>query len=307
MLKKLSGYTLALIGLTAFFTSSCKKEYASINNVDSTAITTYIKQNNLTSSMVEDSAKTGFYYQIITPGTGKTFANSDSVLYNYSIKGLDNGVVYQPERPNGNYGTFVGYTYNVTYVSSSVANLVVISAVREVMEKLKPGGSARILIPSYLAFGKNGLGGIPANENIDMTVTVYPETVQWQLDDRLIREFIAAKGLTMIKDPSRIYYSIANVGSGTYPITDNSGIYCNYTLRLRDGLVLDTETDFFGTLGSGGLIAGWTLILPGKLQKGGQMRFIVPSDLAYGTTTTTGGLQGNTILDYSITITSVTQ
>ena len=308
MLKKLSGYTLALIGLTAFFTSSCKKEYEGINSVDSTKIIDYIKQNNLT-GMVQDSAKTGFYYQITAPGTGNTFTNSDSVLYNYSIKGLLNGTTYQDFRPNRNYGTYVGYTYNITYATA----VKEIPAVVTVMNKLKPGGSARILVPSFLAFGKNGSGDIPSNENLDLTITVYPETEQTKLDDRLIKEFIAAKGLTMIKDPSGVYYSISAVGSGTYAITDNSSIVCNYTGRLKDGTVFDYGTDAPFTLGSG-TIEGWTKTLPGKIEKGGKIRMLIPSNMAYGkvggsiASSLTGIIvPANAILDFDVTISSVTQ
>ncbi|WP_158798306.1 FKBP-type peptidyl-prolyl cis-trans isomerase [Pedobacter sp. L105] len=302
MLKKLSGFALALIGITAFFTSSCTKSYEGINSVDSTKISTYIKQNNLT-SMVEDSAKTGYYYQIVSPGTGKTFVNSDSVLYNYSIKGLDNGTLYLDNRPNGNYNSFVGYTYNIAYQSVSYPIL----AVRDVMNKLKPGGVARILVPSYQAFGKNGVGSIPGNENIDLTITVYPETNQALLDDRLIREYVAAKGLTMTKDPSGVYYNVAKPGSGTYPITDNSTIYVKYTGMTRDGLVVDSDTtgNTSFTLGSGGL-KGWTDVLPGKVQRDGVIRMILPSGLGYGTTTS-GLINPNEIIDYNFTIVSVLQ
>jgi FKBP-type peptidyl-prolyl cis-trans isomerase FkpA len=303
MLKKLSGYTLALVGLTLIFTS-CKKDYESIQSVDSQKISDYIAKNNLT-GMVADSAKTGYYYQIVTQGTGAFLKNTDSVLYNGEIKGMENGTVYSnsSNNGNGNLSTYVGYT--------SQLNGVTIPAIREVMLKMRRGGVARILLPSYLAYGKNGSGNIPSNENIDLTITTYPEVTQAERDDKLIQQFIASKGLNMIKDPSGVYYSIAAVGAGTYPITVNSTIETSYTGRLVDGTIFDANTD--ASLLLSGTIKGWSLTLPGKLQRDGKIRMLIPSGLAYGTSSQAGsttypnGIPSNAILDFDLQILSVLQ
>jgi FKBP-type peptidyl-prolyl cis-trans isomerase FkpA len=298
MLKKLSGYTLALIGLTILF-SSCQKDYESIQSVDAKKITDYISKNNLTGLMKEDSLKSGYYYQILTPGTGTTFKNTDSVLYNGVVQSLENSTVYLTTDTNGNLGTYVGYTNTLNGAS--------IPAIRDVITKLKPGGKARIILPSYLAFGKNGLdaSNIPSNENIDLYINTAPEKIQWQLDDRRLRAFIAAKGLTMIKDDSRVYYSISAVGTGTEAISLTSTVTAKYTLRLIDGTVVQSSTDgtFSAVLNT--LIPAWQKVLPGKLLAGGKIRMLIPSDLAYGTTAQTG-ITANACLDYDIEITAVT-
>lgn len=299
MLKKLSGYTLALIGLTVLF-ASCKKDYESAQTIDSTKIKAYIAANNLT-TMVEDSAKTGYYYQILTPGTGDTYKLTDSVLYSAEAKGLENGTVYIAKPDFYNLGTFVAYTGGVSATSTRTG--LSIPALTDVIKKLKPGGSARILLPSYLAWGRNGSDNIPPNENIDITVTTYADKSQTALDDRLIAEFISTKGLTMTKDPSGVYYSISAVGSGTYPITKYSTFNATYTGRYKDGTVFDSNTDLSFTLSA--TIQGWIDVLPGKLEKGGKMRMIIPSRLAYGTTGN-GSVPANAILDFDIEITSVT-
>jgi FKBP-type peptidyl-prolyl cis-trans isomerase FkpA len=296
MLKKFSGYILALAGLTIIFTS-CKKDYESIQSVDSKKITDYIAANNLT-GMVEDSAKTGYYYQILTQGTGAFLKNTDSILYNGVAKGMENGVTYFSNASYANLGTFVGYTELLSYRSASHS----IPAIHDVMLKLKRGGSARILLPSYLAFGKNGVGDIPSNENIDLTITTYPDTTQTQLDDRLTQAFVTSKGLSMIKDPSGVWYSISAVGSGTYPITVTSTIQVSYTMRFTDGTVAQTSPDFTRALNT--QLPGWIAVLPGKLQKGGKIRMIIPSYLAYGPGGD-GNIPGNAILDFDVEILSV--
>ena len=306
MFKKLPKYILALIGLTILFTS-CKKEYESIQSVDSKKITDFIVANNLTNLMVEDSAKTGYYYQILSQGTGAQLKTTDSVLYNGVLTGLDNRTVYGNSATPGNVnlGTLVGYT--------NALNGVTITAIRDVMLKLKRGGIARILLPSHLAYGKNGSGDIPSNQNMDITITTYADTTQAQRDDRLISEFVASKGLSMIKDPSGVYYSISAVGSGTYPITVNSTVSANYTGRYIDGTVFQSSTDAVdfnfspveGNLG----VSGWRYVMPGKVEKDGKIRMIIPSRLAYGTTGSggTGGVPANAILDFDVVVVSVMQ
>jgi len=297
MLKKLSGYTLALVGLTVLF-SSCKKDYESIQSVDAKKITDYIAKNNLT-SMVEDPNKTGYYYQILTPGTGDTFKNPDSVLYNGEVKGLENGNVYLTTNANGNLGTYVGYT--------NTLNGAAIPAIRDVILHLKPGGTARIILPSYLAFGKNGndASNIPSNENIDLYITTYPETVQSVRDENVISAFIKKSGLTMVREDSGVYYAIAAVGTGTEVISSTSSITVKYTGRYLDGSVFDSSTDgtFVSVLGD--LIQGWGKVLPGRLIAGGKVRMIIPSALAYGTAGS-GSVPGNACLDFDVEIINVT-
>ncbi|MET1055297.1 MAG: FKBP-type peptidyl-prolyl cis-trans isomerase [Pedobacter sp.] len=300
MLKKLSGYILALAGLTIIF-SSCKKDYESIQDTDSSKITDYIAKNNLT-GMVQDEAKTGYYYQIVTPGTvGSVLKNTDTILYTGSFKGMENGTSYFATASYYNLNTFVGYTNSISY--NSVAYNI--PAIRDVMLKMKRGGTARVLLPSYLAFGRNGAGDIPSNENIDLTITTFPDTTQAQLDDRLIQAFVTSKGLSMTKDPSGVWYSVSAAGSGTYPITVNSTIQTSYTGRFTDGTVFDSSTD--RTFEIAGVVAGWAKVIPGRLQKGGKIRMIIPSRLGYGKSGDGTIIPGNAILDFDVEILSVTQ
>ncbi|MBB6501377.1 FKBP-type peptidyl-prolyl cis-trans isomerase [Pedobacter cryoconitis] len=302
MLKKLSQFALALIGLTVLF-SSCKKDYESIQSVDTKKIQDYITANNLT--VIPDSAATGYFYQIKTAGTGTAnFKLTDSVLYQLTVKGLENGTVYWETPSTANLGTYVGYTNGLISTDATIASISV-PAIRDVMLKLKPGGSARILLPSYLAYGKNGSGGVPSNENIDLLVSTFPEKVQQTLDDRLINDFIKKNSLTMTKDPSRVYYSISTPGTGVGgAITMSSTLVINYTGRYLDGTVFQTNVagTFTSTLAS--LVKGWGAVIPGKITAGGKMRILIPSDLGYGSTLS-NGIPGNSVLDFDIEIVSV--
>ena len=303
---QLSLFTLLLA--TVIF-SSCKKEYESIQSIDDAAIKSYISKNNLT-SMVPDPDKTGFYFQVTNPADGTLFLNSDSVLYDITLKSLNNGTTYLQPDANGNLGTYVGYSNSVTdpKLSSGTFN---IPAIRTAILGLKPGGTARVLLPSFLGFGKNGLGAIPSNENLDFTIKTYPYRKQWLFDEDKIKNFLTTKGLTATKDPSRIYYIVNTVGTGDAVNGVESTVTMKYTARLLDGTTFDSSTDGTFSIALAGLIEAWQIMIP-KFKVGSKFRMIVPSDLAYkssGSRDNTTGLYRvppNSILDFDIEIVSVT-
>ncbi len=107
-----------------------------------------------------------------------------------------------------------------------------------------------------MAYGKNGSGPVPSNEVIVSEITTYLETKQWQIDDRLINEFITAKNLTMTKDPSRVYYNISQVGTGTQ-VSKFSTVTVKYTGRFLTGTIFDQTT------GDATLVAAINALVPG--------------------------------------------
>jgi FKBP-type peptidyl-prolyl cis-trans isomerase len=281
---KLSLFAL-LLATTIF--SSCKKEYESIESVDDAAIQAYLKKNNLSF----DKDTKGYYYKVTTPGTGATIANQDSIYYSYTFKTLSGQVLNQTSDlmiP----GTFLGYTDRFTINSVSY----VFTPIREVLTKLKRGGKATLIMPSSMAFGRNGVSflNIGSNENILVDLGIYAESKRHEIDEFEINKLIANNNLTMIKDPSRARYTIITPGTGTDAINLNSTIVANYTLRSLDGVVIPQAGQITDVLSN--LFKGWRLILPGKVTAGGKLRLIIPADLG-------NGVQP---LDFDIEIVSVT-
>jgi FKBP-type peptidyl-prolyl cis-trans isomerase FkpA len=272
---KLGLFTLLLA--TVIF-SSCKKEYDSIQTIDDAAIQTYLKQNNL--SFTKDPTK-GYYYKITAQGTGGAVANQDSVYYTYTFKTLS-GQVLQQTSDLMILGTYLGYTDQFRINSTSVN--YIFAPVREVLTKLNRGGSATLIMPSHLAFGKNGISAlnIASNENILVDLVLYKESKRHEIDELEINKFIANNNLTLIKDPSRARYSITTPGTGTDVISLTSTIVANYTVRYLDGTVLETSTDGSFSSVLSDLYKGWQIILPGKVTAGGKLRLVIPSDLANG-------------------------
>lgn len=284
---KLGLFTLLLA--TVIF-SSCKKDYESIESTDDAAIQAYLKKNNL--NFEKDPTK-GYYYKINTQGTGSTVTNQDSVYYTYTFKTLS-GQVLQQTSDLMILGTYLGYTDQFR-INSQTVNYI-FAPVREVLTKLKRGGSATLIMPSHLAFGKNGISAlnIGSNENILVDLVMYAQSKRHEIDELEINKFIANNNLTLIKDPSRARYSIITPGTGTDAISLNSSIVANYTVRTLDGVVIPQPSDQITDV-LGNLFKGWQLILPGKVTAGGKVRLVIPSDLGNGSP-----------LDFDIEIVSVT-
>lgn len=303
-MNKFTKISLCLCLLATVLFSACEKEYDSIETIDAAAIQSYITKNNLTNAMIQDPEKTGFYYQVLNQGTGTLFKNSDSVLYDITIKSLNNGTTYSQSPVNGNLGTYVGY-------STGVLSTYSFPAIRTSILALNPGGSARILMPSNLAFGKNGFNAIPSNENIDIVVKTYPFRKQWLFDEFKIENFLTSKGLVAVKDPSRVRYVVSNVGTGTDVITSTSTLVIKYTGRFLDGTSFDSNTDGTYSTTLSQVIPGWDILK--NFKAGTKVRILIPSDLGYGKSgslnssgTPDGRIPANAVLDFDIEIVSVT-
>lgn len=278
-------FLFALLTILVVF-NSCKKEYESIEDIDEAKIQAYIKQNNIPA--VKDPS--GYYYQVLDQGTGGEMLNKDSVFYNLSVKSLTGASYYAP-LAFSNEGNYLGYIKPDTY--------------RNALYAINRGGKVRVIIPSYLAYGKNGSSVIPPNEVLVTEITVSPETKQWVIDDKIINQFITDKGLTMAKQPSRVYTNVANAGSETV-ITNRSTIKVKYAGRLLTGTVFDQttgdETREFSLAGS--IIDGWKKGLVG-LAKGAKLRMLIPSDLAYKPAGN-AAVPPSSVLDFDIEIVDVT-
>ncbi|MBY0245378.1 MAG: FKBP-type peptidyl-prolyl cis-trans isomerase [Sphingobacteriaceae bacterium] len=284
MLKNTIKYAFALLGI--FLLAACDKTYEKIEDIDEAKIQDYIKKNNFT--MQKDPA--GFYYQVVKEGTGDVLLNKDSILYNFNIKSMS-GTIYQDTIADGNVGKYLGYVSPEAY--------------RKALLTVKRGGSVRVILPSYLAFGKEGSGNIPSNEVIVSEITTYPYKKQWELDDVRILAFLKKNNITATKHSSRVYYQVIKEGTGSDVIDLNSTLVLNYTGRLLNGTTFDSSNSgtFSSTLTT--LIRGWQKVVP-LFKKGAKIRIFIPSDLAYGTTGSGSTIPQNSVLDFDIEIVNVT-
>lgn len=149
---------------------------------------------------------------------------------------------------------------------------------------------------------------------------VYPDIKQY--DSEQIQNYINANGLksamqrdTTGGDTSGIYYQIIDQGHGkTLEYSDRLNMV--YTIRTFDGKYVATDTivnhfsGYLGQFASSGLPKGLQSAIYNNLKnKGGSMRVLIPSRLAYGVNGTGSGsvennsrIAGNQCLDYWVRI-----
>ena len=140
-----------------------------------------------------------------------------------------------------------------------------------------------------------------------------------QYDQEQIETYISTNGIIGMQrdlsggDTTGIYYKTILPGNGVgYEYTDSISFV--YTLKSFDGLYSSADTivnhysAFVGQIAASRLPSGLQLMVKNVLKKGGSMRILIPSRLAYGTTgygsgsnsTVNTKIAGNQCLDYYI-------
>jgi len=118
--------------------------------------------------------------------------------------------------------------------------------------------------------------------------------------------FAASLGVDLAnstKTSTGLYYRDITVGSGaTVPATGVVSLTNAYVGYLRSGLEFDSGTFTFNT-GTGAVIPGYDEGVRG-MRVGGVRQGIIPPHLGYGSSGT-GGIPGNSILVFNITLNSI--
>jgi FKBP-type peptidyl-prolyl cis-trans isomerase len=123
-----------------------------------------------------------------------------------------------------------------------------------------------------------------------------------QSEAAAILAYAASNGITGTTHSSGIYYQIISPGSGPTPAI-NSKVFVTYTGKLLNGTQFDAGSTPASGWVLGGLIQGWQIGLP-LIKKGGSIKLIIPSSLAYGCQGQ-GSISGNAILFFEIQLTDV--
>lgn len=135
----------------------------------------------------------------------------------------------------------------------------------------------------------------PAN-NVD-------QQAQLNTDTLLIRKFITDNKIPALKDKSGVFYQIINPGTGSFTYTSSTMITANYEGRLLNGSVFDSSKGTPITIALNRVITGWQIGVS-YIQKGGQIRLIIPSGYAYGPQGA-GSIGPNAVLDFTISLTDL--
>jgi FKBP-type peptidyl-prolyl cis-trans isomerase FkpA len=114
-----------------------------------------------------------------------------------------------------------------------------------------------------------------------------------------IMDYAIANGLTITQDVSGLFYQVIDPGSGAPP-TNTSFIFVKYTGRYLNGNIFEQQLDHTLTgwpLNS--LVPGWQYGIP-LVAKGGKIRLVIPSSLAFGCEGRPDVIPSNTVLDFEI-------
>ena len=283
MIKRL----LSILLVLSFVIISCKKDTRDLKEVQDLEIKDFLG-SNLT-SFTKDS--NGIYHQILIQPTGDSITNIEQIFYLQTVKTKDGTTLLNSDK----YNYFKNYLTDIKPIGFN----------KSIFALIKTGGKIRSIIPSYLAFGKDGSGSVvKGNAIIDATFEVINANSPIAVEDTLITRYQKNLGLTFTRDASGVYYSIIESGNGIEEVTLSSKISANYTGKFFNGVQFDASTSgtpFTTVLGTG-VIKGWQILT--KLKKGGKIRLLIPSHKAYGTTGN-GTIPSNTPLDFEIELVNV--
>lgn len=126
--------------------------------------------------------------------------------------------------------------------------------------------------------------------------------LQYEKDEDIIKEYIAAKGLTATRTDSGLYVVINEQGTGS-KCYNYSTVRVSYKGYFTDGSVFD-ESDATGiSFSLQKVIKGWTEGIP-HFNEGGNGMLLVPSALGYGENGNSS-IPGNTVLIFDVKLIDV--
>lgn len=116
-------------------------------------------------------------------------------------------------------------------------------------------------------------------------------------------KFCTDNGIAYTEHSSGLLYQIITLGSTITP-TQDSRVFMFYTGKLMNGTTFEYQSDPTQTGWTlKQLIEGWRIGVP-LIQKGGRIKLIIPSSLAYGCTGA-GKIPSNSPLYFDLTLTEV--
>ena len=126
----------------------------------------------------------------------------------------------------------------------------------------------------------------------------YDAAKQAAIDEQAIKDFISSNNIQgAVRHSSGLYYVISAPGTGSVTYSGSTSVKAKYAGRLLSGQIFDSSsTGINFTLGQ--VIQGWQIGIP-LIQKGGKIRLLIPSTLAYGNTAT-GAIPPNSVLDFDV-------
>ena len=263
---------------TLLFISSCISEDPVLTSEEEIVqIEEYINSNNLSTQLTDS----GLYYQITGPQNGAEVNFSFLSVFTFKQFLLDGTIIVNAE---------------TTPVSAFPDQLV--PGLAEAFEFLRKGDTGIFLMPSNLAFGPFGGGGVPASTPVGFEITLlecHPDLFTYELSQ--IQRYLVDNNLSAESNVSGLHYIIEEPGEGDHPAQD-ARVEVHYRGFLLDGTVFDQTNDAPLSISLDRVISGWQEGIP-LFKRGGRGLLLIPSAIAYGVTGQ-GGIPPNTPIAFEI-------
>ena len=217
-------------------------------------------------------SQSGLVYVIENPGTGNKIIAGNYVSIHYRGTFRADGKQFDASYDRGQPMEF---TYKVQQM---------IPGFEEGIGMLAKGGKAKLVIPYYQAYGKDGRqGAIPPYSDLifDIEVMDVSIPIDYKAEGvKFLEENKKNKDVNVT--PSGLQYIVMKKGSGKKP-TATSKVTVHYHGTTPDGKVFDSSVERGETISFGlnQVIKGWTEGLQ-LMETGAKYKFFIPSELAYG-------------------------
>ena len=143
---------------------------------------------------------------------------------------------------------------------------------------MKTGGRRTMIIPAKLAYGEAGMGFIPPNTDLKVTIELL------EVKDRVVAEMWKVDSTLFKTTASGLKYAIISQGEG--PVVEAGKVVTvHYSGYLQNGTMFDSSVErdepIMFVVGQGQVIPGWDEGMQ-LLKKGDKARFVIPPQLGYG-------------------------
>lgn len=294
-MKKYS-ITLVLICSVSILFAQQSKTKKTTNKIKPTKKTSTVvgevKREDTKMENNEFTTASGLKVKITEKGNGKQVIKGDKVTAHYTGT-LADGKKFDSSKDRNQPFSF------------KVGTGQVISGWDEGFQLLSIGDKATFTIPSNLGYGANGAGGvIPPNATLFFDVEVL-DAVASPAPKAAVPYDVT--GLDTIKMQSGLRFLKVESGTGE-KAQQGKYVSVHYTGYLMDGKKFDSSVErgepIEFQLGKGMVIKGWEEGIE-LMHVGDKMRFIIPSELAYGEKGAPGAIPANATLIFDCELVGV--
>lgn len=301
---RLTGSAILLFAMTVFMSacldSDVDSEYTQLLK-EMQAINAYLYENPPAAGNMVIYDPSGVVIVISQVGTGELPPNLENQVFAaYSGRILANGELSSaPFDSNDNYALKLKDMIDGWKIG---------------MGQLTQGAVAKLYIPSFYGYGRNGSGSIPGNATLVFDVhliSVNPTTAQAStlesqveaIDDKL--EELEVENVVQLESGIRIVHTEQGVG-------DSPTLYDQVTMNITGKLLADQtvfapQAYYAPTNGQGGRVVNYVHGMVLGLQEmkvGGKATIYVPAILAYGAEARTG-IPANSNLIFEVELLSI--